>query len=70
MGKGRSWGTANELYADSDLAVERKKNANLTGALHRVAGLLGLEADVEKLSAWCAAEEKKRREINERQITG
>lgn len=70
MAKGRSWGSANELYADSDLALERKKNAILTGTLHRVAGLLGLEANEENLSAWCAAEEKKRREMNERQITG
>lgn len=70
MGKGRSWGAAAELYAASPLAEERKRNAQLTGVLHRVAGLLGLEADIEKLSAWCANEEQKRREEHERQVAG
>lgn len=65
MAKGRSWGAANELYASSPQAEERKRNAQLTGVLHRVAGLLGIEADVEKLSAWCANEERKRRDERE-----
>jgi hypothetical protein len=66
VAKGRSWGAANELYAASPLAAANKRVAELTGVLNRVAGLLGVEADVEKLSEWCAKEEKRRRDENER----
>jgi hypothetical protein len=62
MGKGRSWGAANDMYAESPVAKANTKIAEMTGVMHRVCGLLGLACDVDELSAWCAKEEKRRRE--------
>jgi hypothetical protein len=53
------------MYAASPEAAERKRNAELTGALHRVCGLLGLEADIEKLGEWCSKKEKELRDERE-----
>jgi len=60
VAKGKSWGVANEWYAASTVAKERKRSSELTGVLHRVCGLLGVGNDIDKLSEWCAEEERKR----------
>lgn len=66
MGKGKSWGVANEIWARSGEAAARREVAELTGVLHRVAGLLGCVASVDSLSDWCQREEARRREERER----
>ena len=63
MAKGKSWGSVQEAYVNSPLADARSQVAQLTGVLHRTAGLLGVEANVDALSEWCAREETTRREI-------
>lgn len=62
MAKGRSWGVANEVYANSPLAAERNRNAQLSGLLRRVCGLLRLEANEDRLEDWCRQRELEIRE--------
>lgn len=62
MSKRSSWGATQENYVNSPLCAERRKNAELTGTLHRVAGHLGLVATVDAVSEWCANVEKRKRE--------
>ena len=70
MAKGKSWGQTQENYVNSDLCHERCKIAQLTGTIHRVCGLLGLEAGHDELDEWCEKEDKRRREERERQAAG
>ena len=62
MAKRSSWGATQEAYENSPLCAERRKNAELVGTLHRVAGHLGVVASVDAVSDWCAKLEKWKRE--------
>ncbi len=64
MAKRSSWGATQEAYENSPLCAERRKNAELVGTLHRVAGHLGVVASVDAVSDWCAKVEKEKREEN------